>query len=214
MDSKFRQQRIVLDFYTDPSTFKQTYECVINCLWDGRMKIDVSMGLQPPRKWIHRFKVGFTLDGLTADQATVPSTTFILGSFGDTVNYGNGKIYLSWYPSGMLATSKQVLPPNWDPQLTPSRQKEILIESLSRLSELCPSLKRIPRLDELDLKAVAGVITAWGETDISDIKSNLHSRSQIGISSIGNYFSINTGKYTMAPYFAIGVCDQIQKRSR
>lgn len=54
-----------------------------------------------------------------------------------------------------------------------------------------------------------GVITAWGETDISDPASELHRRYEIGVNSAEGHHSIDTGKYTMAPLFARICADRI-----
>jgi hypothetical protein len=49
----------------------------------------------------------------------------------------------------------------------------------------------------------AGVIVAYGTTDVDDRSSGLHDRSNIGVSSIfGRYLSIDPGKMTTAPLFA------------
>ena len=53
-----------------------------------------------------------------------------------------------------------------------------------------------------DLLEEAGVIVAWGHTDIDDHASELHNRHAIGVHSYGNFHSIDPGKLTMAPYFA------------
>ena len=48
----------------------------------------------------------------------------------------------------------------------------------------------------------AGVVCAWGATDISDPHSMLHRRHDIGVHAHDGYFSIDTGKFTCAPAFA------------
>lgn len=53
------------------------------------------------------------------------------------------------------------------------------------------------------------MITAWGETDISDPASELHRRYEIGVNSAEGHHSIDTGKYTMAPLFARICADRI-----
>src|SRR6476659_1439654 len=35
-----------------------TFNCVVNTLWDGRLAIDSTRGIHPNRKWIYRFKHG------------------------------------------------------------------------------------------------------------------------------------------------------------
>ena len=54
-----------------------------------------------------------------------------------------------------------------------------------------------------------GTIFAWGKTDIHDRESELHRRYEIGIASDGTFHSIDTGKLTLAPYFAKACADRI-----
>jgi hypothetical protein len=54
-----------------------------------------------------------------------------------------------------------------------------------------------------------GIIYALGTADIDEPSSALHNRYAIGVHSDGHYHSIDTGKLTMAPYFALQVCDRI-----
>lgn len=48
----------------------------------------------------------------------------------------------------------------------------------------------------------AGVIFAWGSTDIDEADSELHQRHDIGLLHHDGYVSMNTGKLTTAPLFA------------
>jgi hypothetical protein len=54
-----------------------------------------------------------------------------------------------------------------------------------------------------------GAIFALGETDIDDPESRLHERYKVGITSVGNYHSVDTGKYSLAPLLASRVADRI-----
>ena len=53
------------------------------------------------------------------------------------------------------------------------------------------------------------MIFAWGATDIDDPQSELHHRHDIGIHTTGNYHSIDPGKFTMVPMFAMEVADRL-----
>jgi hypothetical protein len=47
-------------------------------------------------------------------------------------------------------------------------------------------------------------IVAYGKTDVDDNESLLHDRTKIGLKTYGgNYHSIDTGKLTTAPIFAV-----------
>ena len=72
------------------------YDHVVNA-WDGRLAVDATAGLIPDAPWLFRVKHFLRVQTTTAK---IPSTTMVLGPFGDIVDYGNGAFYLSWYPSG------------------------------------------------------------------------------------------------------------------
>jgi hypothetical protein len=186
------------------------YDRVINCLWEGRLQLDASLGIYPARPWLHRFKLGIYLQFCRA-YPEIPSTTLMLGSFGDVVNFQDRKIYCSWYPDCMVGMSQELSPPNWQATLTSEKLEDIFQRSMVQLTAIHPVLQQITPEAILDKKICGGEIFAWGKTDIDDITSELHHRYQIGIHSIDNYHSIDTGKYTTAPYFAMKVCDRISQ---
>jgi hypothetical protein len=59
-----------------------------------------------------------------------------------------------------------------------------------------------------------GFIFAWGSADIDDIGSELHQRFDIGVRSYGRYHSIDTGKYCMAPLYALEVARRVGQHDR
>jgi hypothetical protein len=61
-----------------------------------------------------------------------------------------------------------------------------------------------------DLSMVdGGAVVSWGDTDVDDPASEVHQRFDIGVNSTDGYHSIDTGKYSVAPYFAMQVADRI-----
>jgi len=198
----------------DKHEYVSTYDRVVNTLWHGRLKIDASLNLVPNRDWLYRYKLGIRFKCID-DISHIPSVTLILGSFGDIVNYDGQKLYISWYPSGMVDSSKEIQPPDWngthapDKQLTEEQKMEIFDNSLEALSSIIPGLQKIKRNQIIDKDIRGGVIFSWGKTDIDDIDSELHKRYEIGVHSNRNYHSIDTGKYTMAPLFAVEVGNRI-----
>jgi hypothetical protein len=56
----------------------------------------------------------------------------------------------------------------------------------------------------------AGAIVAIGRSDVNDAASGLHGRSSIGVTSRGGYHSVNTGKLTTAPLFAVEAADRVE----
>jgi hypothetical protein len=55
----------------------------------------------------------------------------------------------------------------------------------------------------------AGAIVAYGKTDVDDASSALHDRTQIGVTSIEGYHSVDPGKLTTAPLFAKRAADRV-----
>ena len=70
------------------------------------------LGLQPERSWLYRVKHYLRVRAPEV-ASTLPSTTIVLGAFGDVVAYGDGSLYLSWYPAGMRGSSSDLSPPAW-----------------------------------------------------------------------------------------------------
>ena len=180
---------------------RESFDSVVNALWDGRLALDEKRGLKPRRSWLYRFKHGIRFR-LPPNRPAIPSTTIVLGPFGDTVAYGDGTYYLSWYPAGMLATSSEVSPPEWSPFPESGMGNKIIAESIVGMAGSVTALKGLDPSSLIDVSVMGGVIVAWGSTDIDDPESLLHQRHEIGVHSLGRYHSIDPGKLTMAPYFA------------
>lgn len=176
-------------------------DLVVNCLWDGRLAIDRTMGIEPRRSWVFRLKYRVAAR-LPETLRRLPALTFVLGPYGDIVSYPGGSSYLSYYPVCLRGWSRDVAPPReWEAACegTPNKVEadQVARLVLERLNEV------LPGLDASTVKAVdAGVIFTWGDTDISDPDSALHQRFDTGVMHLDGYFSIDTGKYTTAPLFA------------
>lgn len=179
-----------------------TGDRVVNALWSGRLEMDEQMGLLPARPWVYRLKHR-VVGRLPAALHDLQSMTIVLGKFGDVVTYpGTDGLYLSWYPTCMTGWSQAVIPPGeWQRAaagtLPSEEQREIIQSTLNAFDEIIPGLGAMkhPHAD-------GGVIFSWGSSDIDDLDSTLHQRSQIGVHAEDGYYSINTGKFTSAPYFA------------
>jgi len=177
-------------------------DCVVNCLWDGRLVIDAQLDLVPDRPWVHRLKHR-VVGGLPESLSDIPSMTIVLGPYGDVVTRPNGEfLHLSWYPTCMTAWSTDPSPPSsWAASmqgaLPTAAQQIVCRETLAAFEQVVPGISQIrnPVVD-------GGSIFCWGETDIDDAMSELHHRHDIGVLACDGYFSINTGKLTTAPYFA------------
>jgi hypothetical protein len=192
---------------TGDSAVRHRADIVVNCLWDGRLAIDRSIGIEPSRPWTYRLKYG--VHGRAGDTPP-PTTTFVLGPFGDIVHRTSDAVYLSWYPDCLAGFSTdEVIPDVWRPSMSgddpTDRQADIAARTLRAMRELAPSVGDV----EVH-SAAAGVIVAWGETDIDDRQSGLHRRSDIGVHAHDGYFSIDTGKLTSAPKHAADLIDALR----
>jgi glycine/D-amino acid oxidase-like deaminating enzyme len=182
------------------------YDHVVNALWNDRLRIDAEVGLRPTRPWLHRYKLAVHVAG--ADGRTLPSTTILLGEYGDIVDFGGRRYYFSWYPDCKLGAWRDTAPPDFAPTVTDDIRRRAFDATMAALSGIVPSVGSLD-LTTAKVDVEGGYIFAWGSTDIADPQSGLHCRSDIGVHSHGRYHSINTGKYGMAPYFAEQIADRI-----
>ena len=61
----------------------------------------------------------------------------------------------------------------------------------------------LPGIGETHVDVVdAGMIFSWGDGSLADPDSEVHRRCDTGIHRKEGYFSIDTGKFTNAPYYA------------
>jgi glycine/D-amino acid oxidase-like deaminating enzyme len=183
---------------------RDRFDHIVNALWDGRFALNEALGFQANRPWMHRLKYGVSFR-LPHGARTPPSVTIVLGPFGEVVTYGDGTIYLTWYPECLRAISTEVAPPDWTTYPVEPLRSSILEGTLRALSEIVHSLCDLDARNLPEVIVKGGAIVAWGKTDIYDPASELHRRFEIGVTSEGRFHSIDPGKLTMAPYFA-GIC--------
>ncbi len=188
---------------------RDRYDHVVNALWDGRLAIDATIGIRPERPWLFRIKHYLRLNS-PGPGPILPSTTIVLGPFGDVVRYANGTSYLSWYPAGLRNVSRDLQPPGWPCELDRETANRMRRSIVTGLSGVVPAVGSLDRAGLESCEVEGGVIFAWGATDIRDPASGLHARSDIGPRSYGRYHSVNTGKLTVAPLFAKMTADRIR----
>lgn len=172
-----------------------TYDAVVNGSWESRIALDATAGQVPPRQWFHRFKYGLRMPSARS----VPSTTIVLGPFGDTVRYSDGSLYASWYPAGMVETSLDLMPAYRATSPPEAEAAQISAESLEGLAGIVPGVAHLSGPSTVR----GGVIVAYAKTDIDDPGSGLHARCDIGASRQGGIVSLEPGKYTTSPMFAL-----------
>jgi hypothetical protein len=176
---------------------EEGYDYVVNTLWTGKLGIDAQLGLVPSHPWCFRFK--YFIRAAAGVARNVPSLTIVLGRFGDIVNYSDGSIYLTWYPAGMTAWSKDLVPPQVPCILEGPEAGAIQQGIIEGLASVVPSVSELV-LSDVEIKG--GWILAWGETDIDDPRSGLHRRCAVGVHRQRRYLSVDTGKLTLAPLLA------------
>jgi glycine/D-amino acid oxidase-like deaminating enzyme len=180
------------------------YDHVVNALWQERLRVDATVGLHPARPWLHRYKLAVHISN--AAGRTVPSVTIMLGEYGDIVDFGGGRHYLSWYPACRLGEWSDLQPPT--PLIDRDTKRRALEQTIAALGTVVPAVRALD-LSDASVDVAGGYIFAWGATGIADPKSELHGRGDIGVHSYGRYHSIDTGKYGMAPYFADLLADRL-----
>lgn len=201
---------LAVDFECEQKRGRKTYDHVVNALWDGRLAIDASLGHSPDRPWLWRLRRNLRVQA-AADWA-IPSATSVLGPFGDIVNFGNGTLYLSWYPSGRVGLSHD-LAPSWQSARGSIDASSTESGIVKGLSTVVPAIRELADEPGASMRLTSGIVFAWGATDINDPASKLHDRYEIGVHSYGRYHSIDTGKYTLAPLFATEVVARINHAS-
>lgn len=186
------------------------YDQVVNALWESRLAVDRSMGIEPTQSWIFRHKFGSRVS-IPLQPGDLPSVTMVLGPFGDIVNFGSRGLYLSWYPFGMVDTNFDIRPPERWRQIDEPTRFDVFHRSLEKWKNFCPKLRELDfSRDRID--PASGVIFAWGDTDIDDPDSRLHARYDIGTQSLDGYHSVNSGKYTMVPYLGLKAAERVLGR--
>lgn len=203
-------EKVAVTFVKDDVVQKSIYDVVINALWDGRVAIDAQIGLPQVAPWCFRLKHAIFAEIPLPQE--IPSATIIQGAFGDVVNFGNQKYYLSWYPSCMQGFSTEIYPPLWEKQPNQKGSLTIFRSALQGLSTYFPSLSSMINEDKIKYDVKGGIIFGSGNTDIIDPKSGLHNRYTIGIQSKGNYYSIDPGKYCLCPYYAQMLAQKLRSK--
>lgn len=181
---------------------------VVNATWDGRMALDATMGLAPAPGWLHRLKYRVIVR-LDPAKASVPSATMVVGRYGDVVIRPDATAYLSWYPAALRGWSDAICPPaDWAAacrgQVEPGAAAALAGEVKAAIDGWYPGLT-----DGETLTVDAGAILAHGRTDVDDPASGLHDRTKVGVTNRDGYVSVNPGKLTTAPLFAMAAADAV-----
>ena len=181
------------------------FDVVVNALWGGRLAVDLTAGLTPPPGWTHRHR--YCLFVRTAASLDVPSAIVTLGPFGDVKNYDGRDFYLSWYPTGLVAQGGDVLLAALPPPTGADRDR-FIADVRRGLGAALPWVGQI--LDAAESVTIAGGhVFAEGRGSIGDLDSDLHRRDRYGVTRRGRYLSVDTGKYSTAPWLARRLADDL-----
>jgi glycine/D-amino acid oxidase-like deaminating enzyme len=180
------------------------FDVIVNCLWHGREAVDRASGFAVNAgQTSYRYRASAFLRCRQA--CKLPSAVLAVGAFGDIKNYNGRDLYLSWYSEGLIDDGMD------GPSavsLDAHAKHRILAGTVNRLSEYFPELVDIVR-QPASLDVAGGWVVAHGTGSLDDPSSPLHRRDRFGISRFGSYFSVDTGKYSTAPWLAKRLADEI-----
>lgn len=183
---------------------ESSHDIVINALWEGRAAIDRTAGLRENETWSYRYRL--SLFARTAGNCRLPSALIATGPFGDIKNYNGRDLYLSWYPAGLVADlsalDAAVLPHN-----DAGVSGEVIEKTVAALEGFFPGLRAA--LEGARIAVGGGWIVAPGGGSLADPTSELHRRDRFGVSRSDSYISVDTGKYSTAPWLARRIAAEI-----
>ena len=183
---------------------------VVNATWTDKFRLDETLGIPAPKNILHRLKYRMIAE-IPAEMKTCPSATMVIGRFGDVVIRPDNTAYISWYPDACRGWSNSLQPPeSWDEPskgIVPKKDFDQISEKfISETAKWYPLIKNCkPKIVD------AGIIVAHGKSDVDDENSELHKRAKIGVTSYDGYHSVETGKFTTAPLFAMDTADHIDE---
>lgn len=182
----------------------QTFDCVVNALWQDRLAIDTTAGLAPPAEWSARYRLALFVR--TAEPLDTPSAVLGVGPFGDIKNYNGRDFYLSWYPAGLIHESDDQAPVadealSLDHEAVEKATGDNLSAILSGVGDILAS--------SVETRVGGGWVVAQGHGPLSSPGSTLHRRDRFGVCRLGTYYSVDTGKYSTAPWLAQSLAEEI-----
>lgn len=171
------------------------FDAVVNALWEGRPAVDRSVGHRPDSAPQHRYRVSLFVRASTP--LDVPSAVVAVGPFGDMKNYGDRSFYVSWYPAGLLARAEAVDPPPVS-RLSAAERDRVAAATFAGLGAVLPAAREVERAAE-EVQVRGGWVYSQGSGLLDDPGAAVHRRDRHGISADRGYFSVDTGKYSVAP---------------
>jgi hypothetical protein len=183
----------------------EPFDVVVNALWHGRLDIDRTAGVAMPFEWSNRYRLSLFVRTHRAFELS--SAVLAVGPFGDIKNYNGRDFYLSWYPAGLVHESENASP---DLHLAASLRgaQETIAAIRKGVTAAFGGIE--PILDDAEsIRLAGGYVFAQGRGPLASASSTLHRRDRSGIVRRGSYYSIDTGKYSVAPALADAVAREI-----
>lgn len=181
------------------------YAAVVNALWHGRPAVDRTVGHHPDVDPQHRYRVSLFVQ--TDRPVAGPCTVLSVGPFGDVKNYDGRNFYLSWYPLGLLAGADGDEPPVVPP-LDDHGRAELAAGVFDALASALPFVRDVQAAAET-VRVEGGWVYSQGRGRLDDPAATVHRRHRLGISEVGTYFSVDTGKYSVAPTLGQTVAEAV-----
>ena len=186
------------------------FDIVINALWEGRIAIDRTAGVASDADVSYRYRLALFVR--TNQPIVLPNAVIATGPFGDVKNYNGTDFYLSWYPAGLIANAAGPTPPALPPQ-EGATDANVANETFTALAPLLPDVRDVQsHVSELTVEG--GWVVAPGTGVLSDPTSKLHQRDRFGVRRYGSYITVDTGKYSTAPWLAKTIADETAGRTR
>ena len=183
------------------------FDIVVNAMWNGRLAVDAAAGLTPEGRWSNRYRVSAFV--ATSHPVAHPSAVVCTGPFGDVKNYDGRHFYLSWYEAGLLLDTDAIDPAA--PVVARAEAAAIARATQAGLTTALPGIGRI--MDAaIEIAVEGGFVFARGGGSLADPASPLHRRDAFGVTRGDAYFSVDTGKYSTAPWLARRLADEIAGR--
>lgn len=184
---------------------REPFDVVVNALWEGRLAVDLTAGVTPEPGWSHRFR--YCIFVRTKRPVALRSALITVGGFGDVKNYNGRDFYMSWYPVGMVRQGGGVTLERPEP-LDASATEQFVAAVRAGLRELLPGTEAVFEAAE-DIKVRGGFVFAQARGSVDDPAASIHRRDRFGVQREGNYYSVDTGKYSTAPWMAAQLADEI-----
>jgi glycine/D-amino acid oxidase-like deaminating enzyme len=180
------------------------FDAVVNALWEGKSAVDETVVRSLSQPLSYRYRASVFMKGANASVNNVVITT---GPFGDIKNYDDNDLYLSWYPAGLLLDCCQTHAPS-PPTIDRAMENDICRRMIDELSKFFPVVNNLAAAAE-EMVVRGGWVVAHGSGVLSDPSSTLHRRDEFGISRLGSYYSVNVGKYSVAPWIASQIAAEL-----